>query len=440
VRGGGAGDRGEERGLAAELDGASFGAELGLDDELRERLGLSRGESLRLIHSGGRLLLLERTGGPASGALPWDRDLVLTADARAFPLADVLRLLHDGGKSGFLSFSEGDAEKSVYLSRGEVVFASSNQTIDRLGECLLRAGTISLEQLREAEQCWAPPARFGKVLVERGFLTPRELWNGVKHQVEEIVRSLFSHTAGSVCFWEGAVQPDNVVRLSLPTRRLVAEGLQKRDELLRFVATLEDPRVRLRSGPNPLGKDRSANERMIADALETESNFPGLCRRVGLDPLSAARTLLLLCLVGAVHVERDQEGVVLSADLRRHEEDALREHVLDHVRLLEELTAPLVAVEGARGVGERLARVVEETSHRYPELLANLEVQAGGAIDPEVLVQRALRLATERERTVSLALGELVSYMEFELKNSPHIAEPDRFLDAVEDLRAKIEL
>jgi hypothetical protein len=32
-----------------------------------------------------------------------------------------------------------------------------------------------------------------------------------------------------------------------------------------------------------------------------------------------------------------------------------------------------------------------------------------------------------------------VSYVEFELKNNPAIAEPDRFLAGVEELRAKID-
>ena len=63
--------------------------------------------------------------------------------------------------------------------------------------------------------------------VERGFLTPRELWTGVKYQVEEIVRSLFSYPAGELLFWEGEIQPDNVVRLSLDTSRLISEGLDR---------------------------------------------------------------------------------------------------------------------------------------------------------------------------------------------------------------------
>ena len=86
---------------------------------------------------GPRTLLLERSTGP--DAVPLDRDLVLSADVRAFSLADLLQLVHASGKSGFLLFEHADCAKSVYLHAGEVVFATSNQRIDRLGESLLRA-------------------------------------------------------------------------------------------------------------------------------------------------------------------------------------------------------------------------------------------------------------------------------------------------------------
>ena len=116
------------------------------------------------------------------------------------------------------------------MSRGEVVFAASNQRIDRLGHSLVRAGALSLEQLRDAERGYRRGERFGKALVERGLLTPRELWSGLQRQVEEIVRSLFSYRAGLVYFWDGDVQPDNVVRLELPTQRIRVDDLpQLRD-------------------------------------------------------------------------------------------------------------------------------------------------------------------------------------------------------------------
>jgi hypothetical protein len=84
-------------------------------------------------------------------------------------------------------------------------------------------------------------------------------------------------------------------------------------------------------------------------------------------------------------------------------------------------------------------RVLEETSQRFPSLLKGVTVGPGGTLDPEEVKSRALRLAGDREGQVTAALGELVSYVEFELKNHPAISEPDRFLAGVEDLRAKID-
>lgn len=413
--------------------------ELVLGDEAREQLGLTQGERVRILDVGVRTVLLERIGDSAM-ALPWDRELVFTADVRAFPLADVLGLVHSTGKSGFLFFSHADHAKSVYLHRGEVVFAASNLKVDRIGECLLRAGVITLEQLRDAERRHSPPDRFGKVLVERGCLTPRELWHSVKYQVEEIVRSLFAYTDGTVYFWEGEVQPDNVVRLSLPTRRLVAEGIQRRDELLRLLAMLEDSRVRLETVEGNETNLAGAEREMFA-ALRAEGSFPAAARRAGLDPLSAARTVQLLRLVGALTIgrSRDDDGYVGEADLRRVGEEAVRECVSDHIKLMTEMVAPIVAMEGAEPVARRLGRVLEERAERYPDLLGGLELGPHGTLDPEVLTRRALRLAGDRQAKVAEALSELVAYLEFELRNHPRIAEPDRFLSDVEELRAKIE-
>ena len=422
--------------MARDLTVKSW-TDLKFTDEQRSWLGIGEHETLRVLATGSRTILLERTGGAASEALPWDRDLVLCSDVRAFSLADVLHLLHASAKSGFLFFEHRDHAKSVYIHRGEVVFAASNQQVDRLGEVLLRVGVITPEQFREAKDAYSPNAKFGRILVERGFLSPRELWAGVKAQVEEIVRSLFSYGAGQVLFWEGEVRPDNVVRLSLPTRKLIAEGLRRRDELIKFLAWVEDPRVKLEAVP---GFDLAGTERTVFAAIAAGAGFAETCRRARVEPLSGARTVQLLRLLGAVKATRtdEAEGAARGAEARNQDADAVRESVGVHVKLISELCAPIVAVEGGEKLRERLAKVVSEASARYPELLGDLGVGPGGAIDPERLIERALRYPGEREREVRLALGELVSYLEFELLNHPKISDPEEFLEGLEPLRASL--
>ena len=416
-----------------------IGGEPLLSPEQREWLGLDESDSIRLLSASGRTITLERTRGD-SVALPWDHELVLSAQVRAFPIADCLHLVHAAAKSGFLFFENEGHEKSVYLHRGEVVFASSNQIVDRLGECLLRSGVVTLEQHREAKRAYKPNTQLGKILVERSFITPRELWNGVKAQVEEIVRSLFSYGAGTVHFWEGEVRPDNVVRLSLPTRRLIAEGLRRRDELLKQLAWLEGPNARVRARRDA-GSELVGTERNVFDALSKTEDFRELCRAVRVDPLSAARTLNHLGLIGAVEIrdagsaaqEEAGDDAAGSGSV-----DTVRVAVEQHLTLLSELAAPVVAVEGPEGLRLRLGRVIEDAAPRFPELLSGLVVGPGGALSPEAVVERALRFPGDREREVSLAFGELISYLEFELVNHPKIDEPELFLDAIEPLRERL--
>jgi len=420
--------------LSSATDPPAF--EVVLDSEQRRGLGLRDEQSIRVLASTPRVLMLEKTR-PDAVPLPFDRDLVLSADVRAFSLADLLQLVHSAAKSGFLYFEHGECVKTVYLHAGEVVFATSSQRVDRLGQCLLRRGVITVEQQLDADHAFRPPTPYGRFLVELGFLTPRQLWDGVKHQVEEIVRSLFAFGAGHVLFWEGEVRPDNVVRLSLPTHRLIAEGLSQRDDLLAFLAQLEDPRLRLVPEPGA-GVRLGGTERSILEALESDGTFPSLCRRVGLDPLSGARTVRLLRETGAVRIGRVDGPGDAPRDAAGSGSEKLQEVVRAHVKLMAELAAPIVALEGEAGIRERLGEVVREMSQRHAELLGGLELGPGGVVDPERLIERALRFPGDRFREVRVALGELIAYLEFELMNHPRVDDADEFLEALESLRAQI--
>jgi hypothetical protein len=291
---------------------------------------------------------------------------------------------------------------------------------------------LGIVEHQKATDAYAPPGQFGRFLVDRGLITPRQLWEGVKNQVEDIVRSLFAFGAGHVLFWEGEVRPDNVVRLALPTGRLIEEGLEHRDQLMLFLAQLEDSRVRLEAVDGSIAA-LDGTARAIVGALESVESFPEVCRRVGIDPLSAARTVALLDQMGAVRMVRGS-GATASPDA----DAQLRESVRGHAQLLAELTAPVVAVEGAEPVRLRLTDVARDAATRHPQLLGGLELGPGGAIDPGPLLERALCFPGNRLREVREALGELVAYCEFELSNHPKVKHADEFLDAVEGLRARL--
>ena len=146
-----------------------------------------------------------------------------------------------------------------------------------------------------------------------------------------------------------------------------------------------------------------------------------------------------LRVIGVVTVTREEDSTASGqGEVARSDEEAVRECVQLHIKLLTEFTAPIVAVEGAAGIRDRLQRITDDAAERYPELLSDLAVGQGGSLDPDVLINRALAYPGEREREVRLALGELVSYLEFELMNHPDIDRPDEYLEGVEGLRSQL--
>lgn len=84
-----------------ESDG---GIDRGFSTESKQALGLSPDEGLRILARSGRAILLEAGAEDVAAGVPRDRDLVLSCDVRSFPLADLLSLVHDAGKSGYLLF------------------------------------------------------------------------------------------------------------------------------------------------------------------------------------------------------------------------------------------------------------------------------------------------------------------------------------------------
>ena len=96
---------------------------------------------------------------------------------------------------------------------------------------------------------------------------------------------------------------------------------------------------------------------------------------------------------------------------------------------------------GPDEVFSRMTVLLEDTAARYPDLRGGVRLGFGGTLDHAQLEEERARKSTgDRESVVRRALGEMVTYLEFGLRNHPRIEDPEMYLDAVEDLRAKLDL
>jgi len=77
--------------------------------------------------------------------------------------------------------------------------------------------------------------RHGKVLVQMGAISPKDLWWGVKNQVLEIIYSLFTWKDGTFGFYESVeeIAMERIV-LSINTSSVIMEGIRRLDETARI--------------------------------------------------------------------------------------------------------------------------------------------------------------------------------------------------------------
>jgi len=157
-------------------------------------------------------------------------------------LHDVFQLLDLSRKTGVLRITSDlrNNEGTVFFDRGAIVFATARAKAQRIGERLVHAGKITpaeLEHARAVQQREGGRRRLGKIFVEIGALTARELEREVERQVEEVVFDLLSWREGVFSFTEGPVDAapaDALVRV--PTEKVLMEGARRIDEWSRIEA------------------------------------------------------------------------------------------------------------------------------------------------------------------------------------------------------------
>src|SRR6476620_577189 len=164
-----------------------------------------------------------------------DAATILQGDLSRIQLPDVLSFLSMIRGSGKLLVRNAHLERTIHWKDGEIVFAQSNSAEHSLGQFLLRNGKITPDQYEESRLKITPTMRHGKVLVQMGALSPKDLWWGVKNQALEIIYSLFHWDTGRFSFYENTEEmtAEKIV-LQLNASTVIMEGVRRIDETARI--------------------------------------------------------------------------------------------------------------------------------------------------------------------------------------------------------------
>lgn len=157
------------------------------------------------------------------------KELPSTGRLKQYSLPQILTYLKEQKKTGVLTFEDKSVKKDIYIKNGNVVFASSSKDTDSLGEMLISRGKITPEQYdKSAELLKGDDKRQGAILVELGYITPKNLFLEVTHQIKEIIFSLFLWEDGKFSFKESFPSTE-IIKLNISLENLIREGIERKE-------------------------------------------------------------------------------------------------------------------------------------------------------------------------------------------------------------------
>jgi tetratricopeptide (TPR) repeat protein len=204
-----------------------------------------------------------------------------------YPLPAVLRgLLHER-RDGCLTVARGALARRLYLCGGMIIYGSSNDRHDRLGEILVAQDKLSRADLKKYwEQSQAGNCLLGITLVVNGCITMSDLYQGVTAQVVTILDRLQKWRNGDFEFEEGREPAVGTVLLRIPLALYLRTDPEQKPAAPPAAAGDEEQVFEIH--------DETAGEEAIAaeEARETESigevsfMVQELCKRLGPDPFA----------------------------------------------------------------------------------------------------------------------------------------------------------
>src|SRR5688500_17142726 len=339
----------------------------------------------------------------------------MLTDLSVTPIAEPLRQLAAGRRSGDLQVQSGRAVKTIFFDNGRAIFAASNMKKDRLGDTLVAQGRITDEEFRQAEALLKGnrQLRIGDALVGAGLLQKGEIGRMVARQVNRIVLSTFAFTEGVASFEERPTSIPLEYMVSLSMHRVLYDGIRtmESEPLVRAGLGNLDRWVKLNGVP-PFGFDPKESGKEEMDILEHAQRRVTLRRLawgeggLSFERLRAAYALLASgVLLDADAAEEPQPiihmetGTFLLSALQRQPDPSAREAVRQEIRDELERSANMdreawlkVSRTAPR---EELVTAIEEKMERYHALrdaLGDDDLRT----DLEVILGRAsamLRLA-----------------------------------------------
>ncbi len=259
----------------------------------------------------------------------------LSGNLKEVPLHHLLHFLKIRNKTGVLTIRHGSVSKSLSFQDGGILFATSNDPDDSLGEILLKAGKINFKQYELAEASFKTSGKTqGTILVEQGFIKSRDLFETLVLQIKGIALSLFFWEEASYSFKEAPLSQAEAIGIAIDPDEMIQDGLSQIADWTRLARFLPPLHFVFKKNPVQIFKPikRFSDADWVFNLVDDERSVRDILTLASTRALSCAQVLNVLIttemLIPFVPVIQKAQETKASTERRRAprlEEDILWE-------------------------------------------------------------------------------------------------------------------
>lgn len=344
-------------------------------------------------------------------------ELTVKGDLETSSVPDLLRSLLASRETGIVTFRRDALVKTVYIREGRVVYGTSSDPDERLGENLLVRGKITARQYLQASNMIRPERRLGAILVELEAIDPEDLLPAVEQHVRDILMDLVCWNSGDYELVMSAADlraVDNVVALNISTENLILEGIRRCrswSQVLRGIGGDIDTITAPTGDTEILYKlDLSTEEQEVLAQVNGRSTVEQICQVSYLSDFETCRILWALLVLGVIRTEKAGEARPEGGEgppARAGEPD-----LEDIVECFNQMFGRIYSfLEGrlATGVDEFMDAALEQVSRQYGKLFDGVDMRAYGRADYEQMLANVADLPADQRKSLMVSgLNELV--------------------------------
>jgi len=365
---------------------------------------------------------------------PADEELTIRGDIETSSVPELLRSLLSSAETGVLTVRNGEYVKTISIDRGRIVYASSNNPDERLGESLLVRGKLTVRQFLEASKLIRPDTRLGAILIELNALGPDELMPAVEFQVREILMELFTWTRGDYELVIRELDPAGLAVLNMSTENLILEGIRRSkawSHVTRAIGEIGTVFVPTGNTEVLYKLDLTSEEQEILDHVNGRSTVEHICDVSYLSNFETCRILWALQVLGIIRKGVADDVTALEED------DVARESELELEEIVETFNQMFSRIyhflKGRLGsnADSFMDLCLDDVSRQYGTLFAGVDLKHYGRADYEQMLANVADLPAEQRKSVMVAaLNELVFVIQLSVRTR-HGAEEEAVVSGI---------